>query len=192
MILLLLSLLACATADSPAAPAAEIPASTTPAAKKSTERPKLDIPAPADVAAPPADAVVTASGLASKVVTAGTGTEHPTAKDKVTVHYTGWTTDGAAFDSSSKRGKPATFGLGQVIAGWTEGVQLMVVGEKTRFWIPAEQAYGETPKRPGAPSGDLTFDIELKEIKDASEMPTRGQRPTKTLQLKAPPAEKKE
>ena len=172
MILLLLSLLACATADSPAAPAAEIPASTTPAAKKSTERPKLDIPAPADVAAPPADAVVTASGLASKVVTAGTGTEHPTAKDKVTVHYTGWTTDGAAFDSSSKRGKPATFGLGQVIAGWTEGVQLMVVGEKRRFWIPKELAYND---RPGKPAGMLVFDVELLEI-------TQGTKP-------APPPE---
>ncbi|HTJ82049.1 MAG TPA: FKBP-type peptidyl-prolyl cis-trans isomerase [Polyangiaceae bacterium] len=129
-------------------------------------KPKSDgIPAPADVAAPPADATKTSSGLAYKNITKGTGTEHPTAEDKVTVHYTGWTADGNMFDSSKKRGQPATFPLNGVIKGWTEGVQLMVVGDTTRFWIPAELAYGATPKRPGAPSGQLTFDIELIEIK---------------------------
>ena len=85
-----------------------------------------------------ADAEVTDSGLASKVIKPGTGTVHPDAWDKVTVHYSGWTTDGKMFDSSSKRGKPATFPLTGVIKGWTEGVQLMVIGEKTRFWIPEE------------------------------------------------------
>jgi peptidylprolyl isomerase len=68
------------------------------------------------------------------------------------------------FDSSVARGEPATFSLNQVIKGWTEGVQLMVVGEKTRFWIPAELAYGDKPARPGAPSGELVFDIELLNI----------------------------
>jgi peptidylprolyl isomerase len=115
-------------------------------------------PAPADVAAAPADAIKTASGLAYKVISAGTGTEHPTAESKTTVHYTGWTTDGKMFDSSVMRGRPATFGLDQVIAGWTEGVQLMVKGEKTRFWIPEDLAY---QGRPGAPAGMLVFDVEL-------------------------------
>src|SRR5689334_5511880 len=83
-----------------------------------------DIPAPADVKAPPADAEKTPSGLASKVLTKGTGKEHPTAADSVKVHYTGWTTDGRMFDSSVKRGQPASFPLGNVIKGWTEGLQL--------------------------------------------------------------------
>lgn len=117
--------------------------------------------APADVAGPPADAEVTSSGLASKVLEAGTGTEHPKKNSEVTVHYTGWTTDGAMFDSSIVRGKPATFPLNRVIAGWTEGVQLMVVGEKRRFWIPQKLAYAGAE---GAPKGMLVFDVELLEI----------------------------
>jgi peptidylprolyl isomerase len=119
------------------------------------------IPAPADVAAAPADAQKTASGLASKVLQKGTGTEKPNAWDKVKVHYTGWMTDGKMFDSSVQRGQPAEFPLSGVIKGWTEGLQLMVVGEKRRFWIPAGLAYGDTPRRPGGPSGLLVFDVEL-------------------------------
>ena len=122
------------------------------------------IPPPPDVKAPPADAAKTASGLASKVLTKGTGTARPRASDEVTVHYTGWTTDGKMFDSSVARGQPATFPLNGVIPGWTEGVQLMVVGEKTRFWIPGNLAYDNSP-RPGAPKGMLVFDIELLSIK---------------------------
>jgi FKBP-type peptidyl-prolyl cis-trans isomerase len=80
------------------------------------------------------------------------------------VHYAGWTKDGKLFDASYKRGRTSAFPLKGVIKGWTEGVQLMTVGEKTRFWIPAALAYGETAARPGAPSGDLTFEIELVEI----------------------------
>ena len=116
---------------------------------------------PKDVAAPPADAKKTASGLAYRVLKKGTGKEHPTAASRVRVHYSGWSKDGKMFDSSVTRGEPASFGLGQVIPGWTEGVQLMVVGEKTRFWIPGKLAYGDEPKRPGSPSGQLTFDVEL-------------------------------
>ncbi len=116
---------------------------------------------PKDVKAAPADAKKTTSGLAYKVLKKGTGKDHPTAASRVTVHYSGWTTDGKMFDSSVMRGEPTTFPLGGVIKGWTEGVQLMTVGEKTRFWIPAELAYGEKPMRPGAPSGMLVFDIEL-------------------------------
>ena len=80
------------------------------------------IPAPPDVAAPPADAVKTKSGLVTKVITPGTGTEHPKADDMVTAHYTGWTTKGAMFDSSYTRGKPSTFTLKNVIPGWSETV----------------------------------------------------------------------
>jgi FKBP-type peptidyl-prolyl cis-trans isomerase len=116
------------------------------------------IPAPDDVAAPPADATATAIGLASRVLQAGTGTTHPGARSKVRVHYSGWTTDGKMFDSSVSRGEPISFGLNQVIPGWTEGVQLMVEGEKRRLWIPEKLAYGG---RPGAPAGMLVFDVEL-------------------------------
>jgi peptidylprolyl isomerase len=129
-----------------------------------------DIPAPADVKAPPADAEKTPSGLASKVLTKGTGKEHPTAADSVKVHYTGWTTDGRMFDSSVKRGQPASFPLGNVIKGWTEGLQLMVVGEKRRFWIPANLAYGENTGG-GRPSGMLVFDVELLGITAAPKVP---------------------
>ena len=114
--------------------------------------------APADVAAPPEDAEVTDSGLASKVIVAGTGTEKPKSSSRVTVHYTGWTTDGKMFDSSVTRGKPTTFGLNQVIPGWTEGLQLMVAGEKRRFWIPENLAY---KGQAGRPAGMLVFDVEL-------------------------------
>jgi peptidylprolyl isomerase len=76
------------------------------------------------------------------------------------VHYSGWTTDGKLFDSSVVNGKPATFKLNRVIPGWTEGVQLMVEGEKRRFWIPESLAYAGQ----GPVYGDLVFDIELIEI----------------------------
>ena len=119
---------------------------------------------PEDVKAPPKTAKKTASGLYYRVLTPGTGKVHPTATSRVTVHYSGWTTDGKMFDSSVARGEPTTFPLNGVVKGWTEGVQLMVVGEKTRFWIPAALAYGDKPQRPGAPSGELVFDIELLNI----------------------------
>lgn len=120
-----------------------------------------DLPAPPDVAAPPADAEKTASGLATKVLQAGKGEERPEPQDTVEVHYTGWTTDGKMFDSSVRRGRPATFGVKRVIPGWTEGLQLMAVGEKRRMWIPEELAY---KGRPG-PQGMLVFDVELLDIK---------------------------
>ncbi|HET9929735.1 MAG TPA: FKBP-type peptidyl-prolyl cis-trans isomerase [Polyangiaceae bacterium] len=90
---------------------------------------------------------------------------HPKPTDTVSVHYSGWTTDGQLFDSSVQRGAPTSFALNQVIKGWTEGVQLMVEGEKTRFWIPGNLAYGDKPARPGAPAGMLVFDIELLQIR---------------------------
>ena len=116
--------------------------------------------APDDVAAPPADAQRAPSGLAWKVLQPGKGTRHPRPNSEVTVHYTGWTTDGEKFDSSVDGGEPATFTLDRVIRGWTDGVQMMVEGEKRRFWIPADLAYGNS-SRPDAPQGMLVFDIEL-------------------------------
>jgi peptidylprolyl isomerase len=122
----------------------------------------VDIPnrAPADVKEPPADAKTTASGLAYKVLQDGTGGRHPKGSSVVSVHYTGWTTDGKMFDSSVARGQPANFPLDSVIAGWTEGLQLMYEGGKTRFWIPEALAY----KHQQPPYGMLVFDVELLKI----------------------------
>ncbi len=137
------------------------------------------IPAPPDVKAPPADAAKTASGLASKVIKPGTGKDHPTAVDTVTVHYTGWTTDGKMFDSSkTPPNQPVSFPLNRVIAGWTEGVQLMVPGETRRFWIPEALAYQGRRD----PKGMLVFDVELLSIVKAPQTPP---------DVKAPPADAK-
>ncbi|MCX6553032.1 MAG: FKBP-type peptidyl-prolyl cis-trans isomerase [Acidobacteria bacterium] len=126
------------------------------------------LPAPPDVAAPPADAEKTKSGLATKVITPGTGTAHPKAEDFVTVHYTGWSTKGVMFDSSYARGRTSSFQLSRVIAGWSETVQLMVIGEKRRAWIPEELAYKGRPDRP---QGMLVFDIELVGITETPTTP---------------------
>ena len=127
------------------------------------------IPPPADVAAPPADALRTESGLASKVLSIGFSNVRPGPRSTVRVHYTGWTTDGEMFDSSVARGQPAEFQVNAVIPGWTEGLQLMVVGEKRRFWIPGHLAYdGLPPPPPGMPEppkGMLVFDVELLEVR---------------------------
>ena len=119
-------------------------------------------PAPSDVAAPPADAQKTSSGLATKVLQKGTGTERPSAQEIVVVHYTGWTTDGKTFDSSHKTGKPLAMTAGRLIKGFSEGLQLMTVGEKRRLWIPQDLAYRG---QPGRPAGMLVFDVELLEIR---------------------------
>jgi FKBP-type peptidyl-prolyl cis-trans isomerase len=126
------------------------------------------LPAPEDVAEPPENAGRTQTGLASRVITPGEGEVKPTARDVVTVHYTGWTTDGEMFDSSRVRGQPATFPLDRVIPGWSEGVGLMVVGETRRLWIPEQLAYGG---RPGAPQGMLVFDVELLDIQQPWKAP---------------------
>jgi FKBP-type peptidyl-prolyl cis-trans isomerase len=123
------------------------------------------IPAPPDVAAIPADAQVTASGLASKVIRPGTGSIHPTLASTVTVNYTGWTPDGKMFDSSLPKHEPISFRVTGVIAGWTEGLQLMAIGEQRRLWIPGQLAYDAGGGPPNAPKGMLVFDIELLDIK---------------------------
>lgn len=105
--------------------------------------------------------VTTDSGLQYKVLEAGTGDQHPSATDTVKVHYHGTLLDGQVFDSSVDRGEPISFGLNQVILGWTEGLQLMVVGEKTRLFIPAELAYGDRAAGKITPGSALIFDVEL-------------------------------
>jgi peptidylprolyl isomerase len=118
---------------------------------------------PKDVRKPPATAKRTAKGVRYRFLARGKArTPRPTATSTVTVHYAGWTTDGRLFDSSISRGSPATFGLGHVIAGWTDVLQVMAPGDKLRAWIPKELAYGD---RPGMPQGMLVFDIELLEVR---------------------------
>ncbi|MDB4985625.1 MAG: peptidylprolyl isomerase FKBP-type [Myxococcaceae bacterium] len=192
MIALALLLPAC-QAKSPSKPKlnttadAAAPASASASEKGTPQMPKAPegLPPPPDVAAAPADAAKTASGLASKVLAPGTGTEHPRAWDEVTVNYTGWTTDGKMFDSSlTPRGgapvEPAKFPLNRVIPGWTEGVQLMVDGEKRRFWVPEALAYkGQV----GAPAGTLVFDVELVSTKKMPDPPATP------ADVAAPPAD---
>jgi peptidylprolyl isomerase len=114
------------------------------------------IPPPADLKAPPVKAVKTTFTISSVVLKPGTGKVHPGPTDTVTVNYTGWTSDGKTFDTTSGN-EPATFALNEVITGWTEGLQLMVAGETRRFWIPEQLAY----RGRRAPYGTLVFDIEL-------------------------------
>jgi FKBP-type peptidyl-prolyl cis-trans isomerase len=109
--------------------------------------------------------ITTQSGLQYKVITEGTG-QKPAAVDTVVVHYTGRYLDGTQFDSSIDRGEPATFPLDRVIAGWTEGLQLMPAGSKYMLWIPSELAYGQN--NPNIkPNSTLEFEVELLEVKQA-------------------------
>ncbi len=113
-----------------------------------------------------ANIVTTASGLQYEVLTKGTGAKNPEATDTVTVHYAGTTLDGKEFDSSYKRGEPTSFPLNRVIAGWTEGLQLMTEGAKYRFYIPSNLAYGERGAgRDIQANAALIFDVELLKIK---------------------------
>ena len=108
--------------------------------------------------------MVTESGLQYKQLQAGTGTVHPKVADMVKVHYEGMLAVGTVFDSSIQRGEPITFGLERVIVGWKEGLQLMVVGDKTRFFIPPSLAYGEQWAGDIPPNSALIFDVELLDI----------------------------
>ena len=105
----------------------------------------------------------TASGLQYEVITMGTGPK-PAAEEVVKVHYTGTLSDGTKFDSSVDRGEPAVFGVNQVIKGWQEGIQLMPVGSKFKFYIPYELGYGEQGTGPIPPYSTLVFEVELLEI----------------------------
>lgn len=105
--------------------------------------------------------MTTQSGLQYEVLQAGTGNRHPTTDSKVEVHYEGRLLDGTVFDSSYQRNQSIRFALNQVIKGWQEGVQLMVEGEKARFYIPANLAYGKSGASAIPPSATLIFDVEL-------------------------------
>jgi hypothetical protein len=124
---------------------------------------RVGVDAPPDVDAPPAGARLSPKGVHYKVLYRGKGSRRPTGTDIVKVHYTGWTTDGALIDSSVKRGTPAQFALNAVIAGWTDGLQRVTVGDTVRLWIPEDLAYKGSP---GRPQGMLVFEIELLEIVD--------------------------
>src|ERR1039457_6199055 len=132
---------------------------TEPAADKPA--PKAQVGAPAD-SGQKSDMKTTASGLKYQVLKQGTRTVSPKATDTVKVHYHGTLLDGTVFDSSVERGEPISFALNQVIPGWTEGLQLMKVGDKFKFEIPANLAYGPnspSPKIP--PNSTLVFEVEL-------------------------------
>jgi FKBP-type peptidyl-prolyl cis-trans isomerase len=110
--------------------------------------------------------VTTASGLQYEVLTQGKGGKHPSASDLVEVNYEGKLLDGKIFDSSYQRGESISFPLNRVIAGWTEGVQLMTEGAKYRFYIPSDLAYGARGAgRDIGPNAALIFDVELIKIK---------------------------
>ena len=140
---------------------------------KGADKPGLDallelsgepIPAPPDVSAPPADAQKTESGLAYKVLEQGTGTERPSSRAAVTAHYVGWAaSDGKMFDSSYNRGAHGEFALEGLMPGLSEGIQLMVIGQKNRFWVPEALGFAGME---GRPAGDLVFDVELLEINE--------------------------
>lgn len=120
-----------------------------------------DLPIPADT-----EVVTTASGLKYSVLAKGEGGESPARGDRVRVHYTGWLEDGTVFDSSVQRGVPAEFGVGHVIDGWNEGLELMSVGDRFKFTIPGALGYGAEGTPDGAipPNATLIFEVELLEI----------------------------
>ncbi len=129
---------------------------------KSPEPPRGTI-APLDVAAVPADAIKTPSGLAYRVLVSGRGGPHPGRQSRVVIHYTGWTPDGAIIEGAPIGGAPATFQMSETMPGWQEGLRMMRVGDKRRFWIPGRLAYGDEP---GKPRGMLVYDLDLVQFVD--------------------------
>jgi FKBP-type peptidyl-prolyl cis-trans isomerase FklB len=131
------------------------------------------------------DVQVTPSGLQYKHTQEGTGAQ-PDGNDKVTVHYHGTLIDGSVFDSSVQRGTPATFGLNQVIPGWTEGLQYMKEGGKTTFYIPSDLAYGSRNQAKIPGNSTLIFEVELIKVEVVE-----GNAPAKpAAPAPAPPAKK--
>lgn len=161
--------------DAPAPKAARPAAS---GALKVVPAPPPVIPAPADVGDAPKDAVATPSGVKTKTLQPGTGTEHPRDQDEVQVNYVIWKKSGEMVDRSSQVFTTIT---SKMFPGWAEGMKLMVQGEKRRIWVPAKLAYGETPAN-GLPAGDLVVDVELVELVrlgDAPEVPKDLTKPPK-------------
>lgn len=117
--------------------------------------------APPDLEHPPRKATTTRSGLVMQVLRPGHGTVHPTAWSRVTLELSGWTVDGALFESTAMGGRPALYSMSDTLPGWREGLARMVVGEKARLWIPAHLAFGAHPRRHGPPAGSLVYDLEL-------------------------------
>jgi FKBP-type peptidyl-prolyl cis-trans isomerase len=160
---------------------APAPARVAPAAVPEVGKPAVDAGgAPVDVKAVPADAQKTASGLAFRVLVVGSGKVRPKATDTVKILYTGWTRYGRMFDSALDRDRPPAFTVDRMIKGLSEGLQLMVVGEKRRFWIPAALAYGDAPAGAGTPSGMLVFDVELLDVDQPPPVPPELARALKT------------
>ena len=174
-----LALAAALTACKSSAPASTEGDPEVEATTVADERAKPDIPAPPDVAAVPEDAQRSESGLAWKVLQEGEGKVHPKTWDTVSLSYTGWTPDGRMFGHNSKiRGK-----VEDLLPGWVEGVQLMLPGEKRRFWIPGKLTFGEhegaakpndADERADRPRGMVVYDIELIEL-------TRGPIPPRAV-----------
>jgi peptidylprolyl isomerase len=133
-----------------------------PAVASNPEAPKTTSQVPSSSGSTNSDMVTTATGLKYQVLKHGTGTTSPKATDTVKVHYHGTLLDGTVFDSSVQRGEPISFPLDRVIPGWTEGLQLMKVGDKFKFVIPAELAYGaNSPSSKIPPNSTLVFEVEL-------------------------------
>ncbi|MFI5178923.1 MAG: FKBP-type peptidyl-prolyl cis-trans isomerase [Vicinamibacterales bacterium] len=126
--------------------------------------PAPDAPAPEDLKAAPADAARASSGLAWKILRAGRGTDRPRATSTVTIQYSAWTAEHHLFDDSVTRGAPTTVAVDTLVPGVSEALQRMVVGEKSRFWIPAALGYTQ----PGPPATTLVFDVELLDIQRAA------------------------
>jgi FKBP-type peptidyl-prolyl cis-trans isomerase len=118
-------------------------------------------PTPPDLKAPPKTAVRTGSGLAFRTLEKGAGARRPSSTSQVKLHLSGWTTNGALFESTVRGGKPAVYIVANLIPGLHEGVLGMTVGEKRRFWIPAALGYGEKGGRRGVPTGNLVYDVKL-------------------------------
>jgi len=117
-------------------------------------------PVPVDLKAPSASAVKLESGVAYRRIKKGSGTEHPSGKTQMLLDFSGWTANGDLIESTVMAGHPASFELINALRGWREVLQLMVVGDKVRIWIPAALAYGTKPRR-GQPKGDLVYELEL-------------------------------
>ncbi len=118
-------------------------------------------PIPPDLTTPPRTAYRTPSGVSIQMLKPGLGAGHPAASSRVTLNYTGWSTDGKVFESTMMSEHPVTVQLGTALPGWREALPYMVLGEKARLWIPAGLAYGDHPSNPMLPAGRLVYDIEL-------------------------------